>query len=205
MSNLPESIRTLVNGFLAIFAKKEDVKQSDLAQNDPTAPDYVKNRTHYEETTVVNEPLNITWDGNTEGLVSVADMVYKVSDIVFTDEQIKLMSETDSGGNYTNYSEMWDIGIEEGWIVPSDDVTICGGIAVARVDEAVGEMYGTSITFPEKGLYFIGGEDWYNVASLISPEYFEQIKTVVHKLDKKFLPDDVATKADILGAMEASY
>ena len=34
----------------------------------------------YEETTVVNEPLNITWDGNTEGLVSVNDTFYKVSD-----------------------------------------------------------------------------------------------------------------------------
>lgn len=31
------------------------------------------------------------------------------------------------------------------------------------------------------------------------------VKREIKKLDKKFLPDDVATKADIIGAMEASY
>ena len=167
--------------------------QSDLAQNDPTQPDYVKNRTHWEETTTVNKPLNITWDGNTGGLIGV--VLYegvkflKVSDLVFTDEQIKTMSETLSNGDYTEYSEAWDAGIEEGMVIPRNDITVCWNIVVARVDGAIVELDGALSTFPEKGLYFLSSEGWAHVASLTSTEPVEQTKTVVHKLDKKYLPD----------------
>lgn len=186
--------------------------QVDWNQSDSTAPDYVKNRTHYEETTVVNEPLNITWDGNTEGLVEVApveeSMYYKVSDYVFTDEQLKLMSEifTDTDGKYperNEYASIWDEGVESGLVVPADEVTFCSGIVVARVDGATGVSYGVFHRFPEKGLYFYNNGYEY-VASLTTTEPIELTKTVVHKLDKKFLPDDVggggiAGKARIYG------
>ena len=41
---LPESIKTLINAFMAIFAKKEDLKQSDWKQSDITRLDYIKNK-----------------------------------------------------------------------------------------------------------------------------------------------------------------
>lgn len=180
--------------------------QSDLAQNDPTKPDYVKNRTHYEETTVVNEPLNITWDGNTEGLVSDASgFFYKVSDNIFTDEQIKTMSETLSDGIYLEYSEEWDAGIEEGWIIPGNDITACSSIVVVRVDGAIVELAGVSSTFPEKGLYFVDDENLVHVASLTSTEPVEHTKTVVHKLDKKFLPYDMSGGKITLYALQGDH
>lgn len=41
---LPESIKTLINAFMAIFAKREDVKQSDWNQTDATKMDFIKNK-----------------------------------------------------------------------------------------------------------------------------------------------------------------
>jgi hypothetical protein len=41
---IPEAIKTLVNVFMAIFAKKEDLKQSDWNQSDITRLDYIKNK-----------------------------------------------------------------------------------------------------------------------------------------------------------------
>lgn len=41
---LPESIQTLINAFVAIFAKKEELKQPDWNQSDYTKLDYIKNK-----------------------------------------------------------------------------------------------------------------------------------------------------------------
>lgn len=153
--------------------------QPDWSQCDETAPDYVKNRTHYEAEEIVNEPLNITWDGNTEGLVSVAPF-YKVSDTVLTDEQIKSAT------------------------VVFDDETIAVGdmfdtMAVVSEELVVSEIIGfcqkagatfNNFTFPEIGIYFVSIDGMY-VSSLTTTEPVEQTKTVVHKLDKKYLPDDI--------------
>lgn len=63
---------------------------ADLSQNDPTASDYVKNRTHWKETFPP-----IEWDGSTEGRDSFDatamgfGVLYKVSDQVWTKEQAK--------------------------------------------------------------------------------------------------------------------
>ena len=122
--------------------------------------------------------------------ISCANHLVKndVYTVEFTDEQIKIMSQTNSNGYCSKHSEEWNVGIEEGWIVPADEVTICDQIAVARVDGAVGELYGCKSIFPEKGLYFGGGFGWSHVVSLTSTEPVEQTKTVVKKLDPKYLP-----------------
>lgn len=60
--------------------------------------------------------------------------------------------------------------------------------------------------FPRKGIYFLTSTDGaFGVYSLTIPGYGLFKQTVIHKIDSKFLPDTVATKADIIGAMEASY
>lgn len=133
-----------------------------------------------ETETVVNEPLNITWDGNTEGLVSVAGVFYKISDLVLTDEQISLVTVHGSDGSSygaTNHTEAMGDMVFVGFRVK---------VVVIKKDNA--ELEG--IIFPEKGLYFMLEGEMY-VTSLTTTEPVPQTKTVVHKLDKKFLPAGV--------------
>ena len=47
---------------------KEPTGQADYTQNDPMAASYIRNRPFYEEKKKVFSPLNLTWDGNTEGI-----------------------------------------------------------------------------------------------------------------------------------------
>lgn len=162
--------------------------QPDLSQNDPNAADYVKNRTHYEETTVVNEPLNITWDGNTEGLVKAEGApFYKVSDAVLTDEQIKSATASFSFDDIVIPLESaWDNALEGS--ISDEIVMMIEFLVFVRKDGAV--IY-DSLAFPECGIYFLyDGPDAYT-SSLTTTEPVEHTKTVVHKLDKKFLPDNI--------------
>lgn len=41
---LPESIKTMINALMAVFAKKEDLKQSDWNQSDNAKLDFIKNK-----------------------------------------------------------------------------------------------------------------------------------------------------------------
>lgn len=41
---LSDSIKTMINALMAVFAKKEDLKQSDWNQSDSTKLDFIKNR-----------------------------------------------------------------------------------------------------------------------------------------------------------------
>lgn len=171
--------------------------QPDFTQNDPTAPDYVKNRTHYEETAVVNEPLNITWDGNTEGKVSVdrvdgfGVIACKVSDAILTKEQIeKGFSFVAKGYEDSPYSEQ-DLTINsiENSLVFALQKDEIGFISVHNDNT---EWY--DFVFPEKGLYFTVSyafEEPAYILSFTTTEPVEHTKTAVHKLDKKYLPDDI--------------
>lgn len=163
----------------------------------------LKDRPFYEETEVVNEPLNITWDGNTEGLVSINNQFYKVSDLALTDEEIKL-STIEFNNILMPIGDSWEEGLANGQVIPSEEATFAFLIIVARKDKAIISNGTIEIEIPEKGIYFGVNPGGY-VSALTTTEPIEQTKTVVHKLDKKFLPDDVATKADIIGAMEVGY
>lgn len=143
---------------------------------------HVKNRTHYEETTVVNEPLNITWDGNTEGLVSVANMLFKVSDAVLTDEQIKLITEVSFKYGDTIVSKIWSDMVANGMV--TEDIVASYGAAYVR--KAGAEIHG--MIFPEVGIYFnMNGSDY--IKAITTTEPVEQTKSIIKKIDKKFLPD----------------
>lgn len=158
---------------------------------------YVKNRTHYEAEEIVNEPLNITWDGNTEGLVSV-DMVdgygliaCKVSDAILTKEQIeKGFSFVAKNFEDLPYSEQdMTINSIENSLVFAFQKDMIGFLFVHN-DNAEFEDY----VFPEKGLYFTVSyafEEPAYILSFTTTEPVEHTKTVVHKLDKKYLPDDI--------------
>lgn len=145
-------------------------------------PGHVENRTHYEETKVVNEPLNITWDGNTDGLVGVIDEYYKISDLVLSDEQIKTITEINNYGEQFVVSDNWDEMLSNGEVTPELVATHdCIYVRKAGV-----EFYG--MVFPEPGIYAFSDGEYY-IASITTTEPVEHTKTIVKKLDMKFLPD----------------
>lgn len=156
----------------------------------------LKDRPFYEETEVVNEPLNITWDGNTEGRVVIDEegngevLSCKVSDLILTDEQIKKCWVTILGGSGTNTlpveGDVWENAVAGGWV--TEHITAVQTVLVVR--KAGAELFG--VTYPEAGIYFTSfPNDKEYTHELYSEEPIEQTKTVVHKLDKKYLPDDV--------------
>lgn len=160
---------------------------------------YVRNRTHYEEVEVLSEAVNITWDGNTEGLLSDGGFFYKVSDLILTDAQIKASTINNSEGQTIVVGDMWDAVVSAGYITP--EAAFLEAAVIVRTPNA--DFLG--MKFPECGVYFMqtpvqaGGA---YATALTAPE---QVTTTVKPLDEKYLPDTVATKADIFGAMEASY
>lgn len=164
--------------------------RGDWNQNDENALDYVKNRTHYEGTTTVNEPLNITWDGNTDGLVSVVGLYYKVSDLVLTDEQIKSCKVCMYDGNGLNNE--FDMATEWDSLIKTEDYVVLAGDTGFVIRAAGITLNGMlTVTFPECGIYLASVGDAH-VSSLTTTEPVEYTKTVIHKLDERFIPDTIA-------------
>ena len=153
--------------------------QPDWNQNDETQPDFVKNRTHWEET-VETGGDTLTWDGNTEGLVHLNVSYHKVSDNVPTKADFSSGVSADIG------VEKVEMGadIQEGFT--DDGFLFATYFIIVPYDgyESDGD------TFPEKGVYLFAYEDEY-VSSLTIPGYtgFVTTETVVHPLDTKFLPE----------------
>lgn len=151
---------------------------------------YVKNRTHYEAEELVSEPLNITWDGNPDGLDELVytqigeNYFFKVSSRVLTDEQIKLATINTTFDGSVPIVEAWNYWLEKGFVTEG---AVYAYYAVF-VREAGAEVNG--VVFPEAGVYavFHNGDYAY---SITTTEPIAQTKTVVKKLDKKYLPDDV--------------
>lgn len=123
----------------------------------------------------------LTWDGNTEGLVCVSDLFYKVSDATPTVDEVAN-------------------GIE---MVLSDGETISvdGATASAAVNE--GESFGqaafvmteeiAAVSGIQPGLYLLRGGEIF-VTSLTIPGYtgFPSVE----KMDEKYLPDSVVQNGD---------
>jgi hypothetical protein len=136
-----------------------------------------------EEATVVNEPLNITWDGNTDGLVSVGGMYWKISDAVLTDDQLKLCTLTMNDASVTEMGESWDFLAGMGHISATEDYTQISVVlaCVRKAGVTIGDF-----TFPEVGCYASVFNEKY-ITSITTTEPIEQTKTVVKKIDEKYL------------------
>lgn len=151
--------------------------------------DDLTDKPFYEETTtVVGDTL--TWDGNTEGLVSDdIGMFYKVSDIVLTDEQIKLgFMATSTGQTSPAIGTGWDSGVAAGYI--TEDVVVAEVISFVRKPNV--SIKG--ITFPETGIYFMAmqqEEGGIYVKSFTIPGYtgFKTTTTTLKPIDTKYLPE----------------
>ena len=167
-------------------ADKADIVQSDWTQNDETALDYVKNRTHYEGV-ITSDTL--TWDGNIEGKIGVNDMFYLVSEAALTFEDFAngaIVTYIYSNGNI----------IQREWTSDRIDVRDNGSFELANQqvivipESAAGTNGPYSDTFFEKaGIYFLNYEGIYTSALTINGYSFET--PYIKKLDLKFLPDNI--------------
>ena len=170
--------------------------QPDWSQNDSTKPDYVKNRTHYEE----GSQTVIEWDGNTEGRDSFTAnwlndnaTYYKVSDdvpaaddlvggsvsVVFDGTTVQLPIESvdmlkQGNGAYSL----------EGMVVFVRNTTF--DFADASINNGA-----DVITAPSCGVYIVDR----SVAEITSITYGS---TTVHQLDEKFIPESIARKTATL-------
>lgn len=149
-----------------------------------------EDRTHYEAHETVNEPLNITWDGDTTGKVVALGEFYKLSDLVLTDEQIASVTITYSEtGNSISASEAYQKITNEISLVGTE-----GGVVFVNADNAMAGEY----IFPEAGIYFAKGGTGVYIASLTTTEPVEQLKTVIKTLDPKYLPAGTGIKTAII-------
>lgn len=148
----------------------------------------LEDKPFYEEEVVVKEPLNITWDGNTEGLVQIPEMpLFKISDLVLTDEQIKCITITMSDGFSGSIADAWGSMVDTGGVGEDTVAGPEGIILFVRKNNL--PIEGTSIVIPEAGIYVEKYSDENYVTSLTTTEPIEHTKTVTHPIDPKFLPD----------------
>lgn len=161
--------------------------QSDYAQNDPTAKDYIKNRPGGYE-----KGWEITWDGDTTGktCVSADGLPYvfcKVSDIVLTADMLK-------GGNIA-ISEMGVTGsdelIKDEYVQQIDIGIVIGEFLISA--HTAGTVADFGIDLPEPGTYF--------VAYVVDGEaamYVQSVsKKITYPFADKYIPDTIARKNEV--------
>lgn len=165
-------------------------------------PGYVANRTHYEYTETVNEPLNITWDGNTEGLVSANKGFYKVSNIVIANnEDVKtLVYKHSQVSTESTLETLWDDMVNNGLV--TEDGVIGMFVNVVRKDGATFNYMGNELVFSEKGIYFMGMDAHIEYAYSTDP--IELIKPAVKPIDPKYLPAVSDLDADWLDELKTA-
>lgn len=140
--------------------------QPDWNQNDPTAADYIKNRTHYDEQTVIE------WDGDTTGLVGANGVLYKVSDVIPAKSDVLGGTITLSNGSAITITPDMT-GMTDG-----DSFTIA---EFALIIASAGVFSDKGFSFTETGIYFMSGSNVHT-----SKLVYGSTKTI----DPKYLPSD---------------
>ena len=162
--------------------------QTDYAQNDTTAKDYIKNRPGGYET-----GFEITWDGDTTGRVSATaegapHVWYKVSDKILTADDI-------IGATVT----VVENGVSRSFVLTSDAVIredygtiIREGMIIIATKQGTFNTDNFNISIPELGIYFLSvsrGGNSMLVSSLSN--------IIIHPFDDKYIPDTIARKAEL--------
>lgn len=132
----------------------------------------------------------LTWDGNTEGLVSVLDVYYKVSDVVITAEDIGSLLE--AGNNLDDTKVKLSTGeFMSGGLLAAPGFIAIGEVCFIISEEAVGIDF-DGLYFQEAGIYFAylaeeGAEPVF-ASSLTIPGYTGFAKK---KIKTEYIPDSV--------------
>lgn len=145
----------------------------------PIPTEYLPEHLQFGETTVEGDTL--TWDGNKDGRVGVADMIYKISDNVLTLDDVQNgATVTDSAKSSTTYSadEIREFSDTYG-------IVCFGGVYV--IPSANFELQG--MVFPEAGIYVMAADSASAYTESITiPGYTGFTSTTVKPLDEKYMP-----------------
>ena len=160
----------------------------------PIAPEFLPEGYPYKE------GWSIEWDGNIEGLTSVDNMWYKVSDITVTNEEIKNATMVMTGNNTTNSIKISEFGSQFGLDIDAWEYCVSNGLitddacffvldllwfAVVRKENVTADGH----TFPEIGTYFMYMDDTLYVSGLNNE--------TIHTIDQKYIPDTIARNAEV--------
>lgn len=158
--------------------------QPDWNQNDSTAADFVKNRTHYEERTVIE------WDGDTTGLVGVGGLLYKVSDMI--------PAKSDVLGGTITLSNGKAITITPDTIAMTDG----GSFAIEEfvvIIASAGALSSTGLSFTETGIYVAFMDGLY--VSELAYSHIKQLDSkYIPVIPSELLPADVLKREDFYSA-----
>ena len=171
VNEITESLETI---------KNKPAVQPDWNQNDESAADYIKNRTHY----VIDSGFEITWDGDMTGrdtidvsLIGFSGTLVKVSDLILSSEQFIGASMKKSDGT-EQVLEQSNLSILPNAAVCEFNATIVSIESVANTSAAFG-----GLPIPSTGTYF-------NTNSGVYVNYFKS-EPKLQKIDRKFLPDSL--------------
>lgn len=128
--------------------------------------------------------VTIEWDGNTEGLDAVGGMFYRVSDIVLSDEQIKMGTVKVSNGREMHISAMWDAIANKGFI--TDDFVFIIAALFVRKDNISFQGF----NFKKAGVY----------ANYVEGEVYLQsfITKIIRPISTEFLPTNIGAGSFII-------
>lgn len=164
--------------------------QTDWNQTDETAPDFLKNRPFGD---VYGDTL--TWDGNTDGLVSV-DITGDGSALwVCVSDTIPTMDDLSNGATFTVGENEVTIIAQEvvaGQLIMASSADANPYVIIALVDNA--NFEGAGWTFPKAGVYTAWAETVLFPVKITIPGYTGF--PITKKLDTKYLPGAVVLYVD---------
>ena len=165
---------------------KEILVQADWSQNDPTKPDYVKNRTHWQ----LGSKTVVTWSGNTENRLTYTnalnEVFYQISKVCPSAEDILGATIEYSNGNIVTVTSKHFTGFTDGAALIGSAL-----YAINKPKVLPGNVLDNTVI----GLYAKAGSNY--------PAVFTYGEEVIHPLDEKFIPESIARKEDIEPGIEA--
>ena len=122
--------------------------------------------------------MTIEWDGNTEGLYSLGGTMFRVSDAIISNDDLKNSIVTMNNGGSMNVKDMW--GQLESMGMVTEDCVFADAVMVARKDNCELTTPGGTTTIEKAGVYFLRYSASQYVASLTFGE--------VHPMAEEFMP-----------------
>lgn len=99
--------------------------------------------------------MTIEWDGNTEGLSNIMGVLFHVSDVIISDDDLKNSTLVMSTGETTVVKDRWDYNVSHQMIILGGDFTYFNMGFIARKNNLEVNMFGASFVVEKAGIYFI--------------------------------------------------
>lgn len=195
-----ETLMAVIDAIDETKANKDEIVQADWNQNDETAKDYIKNRTHYEKDN--RKYLDIEWDGDVDNCISYEKFEIPEANACFYFCKVSEDVDAVDFNNLANYTIFYKTPSENGERVTeynlSDISSIQGNALVDNSlkihvvkDGTLVTSLGVTLT---KGIYFLKYDSGLNVeltSRLVSIEPISG-EIEIQKIDEKFIPDTIA-------------